>query len=75
MLLSMGSAWASGQQGSTVRPLRPASVVSVAAPGKALPSALWMLLSVKAKETPAQEFLVKGAFQAWGIQILSAPLV
>ena len=43
--------------------------------GKALWPSVWMLLSVKAKETPgpaAPEFLLKGAFQPGGIRILSA---
>lgn len=42
---------------------------------KALPSGLWMRLSIKAKETPALGVLVKGAFQPRGIHILSAAAV
>lgn len=52
------SAWASGQQGHLAHPLRLGSLVFAAEPNgsarqKALPSGVWMLLSVKAKETPA----------------------
>lgn len=73
----MGSAQASGQQGSPGQPLRPASVVAVAR-WQGRWEGIWMPLSVKAKEIPPHprpppppEFLVKGTFQAWGIRILS----
>lgn len=76
LLLFTWSVWDSVQQGNTVCPLRLGSLVFAAGPNgsareKALPSGVWLLLSVKAKETPALEFLVKGAFQPWGICILS----
>ena len=54
-----------------MRPVMPASLVSAVEPGgsgrEALPSAVGTPRWVKAKETPAQELLVKGTFQPWGI--------
>lgn len=35
-----------------------------------LPAGVRVLLSIKAKETPALELPMKGAFQPWGIHIL-----
>lgn len=57
MVLFMWSAWASVPQGNTVRSLRLGSFIFAAEPNggareKALPSGVWMLLSVRAKETP-----------------------
>lgn len=68
LLLFTWSTWASVQQGNTGRSLRLGSLVFVSVPNvsareKALSSGVWMLLSVKAKETSALASLVKGSFQ------------
>lgn len=78
--LFMWTVWASVQQGNTVCPLRLDSLVFAAEPNggvreKALPPGVWMCLSVKAEETPTLGVLMKGAFQPWGIHILSAAAV
>lgn len=69
MVLFMWSAWSSVPQGNTVRPLRLGSLVFAAEPNgsareKALPSGVWMLLSVRVKETPASECHER-RFQPW----------